>query len=155
MEGRIVQIAFAGSPKAEVDFRRIMLKRLHHTGSTLRSRMVDPASLPEWITEEDVDVYAEEFERTGFTGALNFYRCLDLSWELLVGAQGHQIEVPAAYLTGDRDVAALLGAEAVRRLPESVADLRAVTVLASCGHWMQQERPEETNAALLEFVGKL
>ncbi len=40
VEGRIVQIAFAGSPKATVDFRRIMLKRLHHTGSTLRSRAV-------------------------------------------------------------------------------------------------------------------
>ena len=40
VEGRIVQIAFQGSPKAAVDFRRIMLKRLHHTGSTLRARSV-------------------------------------------------------------------------------------------------------------------
>ena len=40
VEGRIVQIAFQGTPKATVDFRRIMLKRLHHTGSTLRSRSV-------------------------------------------------------------------------------------------------------------------
>jgi NADPH2:quinone reductase len=40
VEGRIVQIAFQGSPKATVDFRRVMLKRLHHTGSTLRSRSV-------------------------------------------------------------------------------------------------------------------
>jgi NADPH2:quinone reductase len=40
VEGRVVQIAFQGSPKATVDFRRIMLKRLHHTGSTLRSRSV-------------------------------------------------------------------------------------------------------------------
>ena len=41
VEGRIVQIAFQGSPRATVDFRRIMLKRLHHTGSTLRSRSVE------------------------------------------------------------------------------------------------------------------
>jgi NADPH2:quinone reductase len=40
VEGRIVQIAFQGSPKSTVDFRRIMLKRLHHTGSTLRARSV-------------------------------------------------------------------------------------------------------------------
>src|SRR6202044_4148895 len=40
VEGRIVQIAFQGSPRATVDFRRIMLKRLHHTGSTLRARSV-------------------------------------------------------------------------------------------------------------------
>jgi NADPH2:quinone reductase len=46
VEGRIVQIAFQGSPRASVDFRRIMLKRLHHTGSTLRSRSVaDKASI--------------------------------------------------------------------------------------------------------------
>jgi NADPH2:quinone reductase len=41
VEGRIVQIAFQGSPRSTVDFRRIMLKRLHHTGSTLRSRSVE------------------------------------------------------------------------------------------------------------------
>jgi len=41
VEGRIVQIAFQGSPKATVDFRRLMLKRLHHTGSTLRARSVE------------------------------------------------------------------------------------------------------------------
>ena len=41
VEGRIVQIAFQGSPKATVNFTRIMLKRLHHTGSTLRSRSVE------------------------------------------------------------------------------------------------------------------
>ena len=40
VEGRIVQVAFQGSYKATVDFRRLMLKRLHHTGSTLRSRSV-------------------------------------------------------------------------------------------------------------------
>jgi len=46
VEGRIVQIAFQGSPRATVDFRRIMLKRLHHTGSTLRSRSIpDKASI--------------------------------------------------------------------------------------------------------------
>lgn len=45
VEGRIVQIAFQGSPKATVDFRRIMLKRLHHTGSTLRSRSVEDKGL--------------------------------------------------------------------------------------------------------------
>ena len=50
IEGRIVQIAFQGSPRASVDFRRIMLKRLHHTGSTLRSRSVpDKASIAQAV----------------------------------------------------------------------------------------------------------
>jgi NADPH:quinone reductase len=50
VEGRIVQIAFQGSPRASVDFRRIMLKRLHHTGSTLRSRSVtDKAAIAQAV----------------------------------------------------------------------------------------------------------
>ena len=50
VEGRIVQIAFQGSPRATVDFRRIMLKRLHHTGSTLRSRSIsDKAAIAQAV----------------------------------------------------------------------------------------------------------
>jgi NADPH2:quinone reductase len=54
VEGRIVQIAFQGSPRATVDFRRIMLKRLHHTGSTLRSRSVEDKSAIARAIEADV-----------------------------------------------------------------------------------------------------
>jgi NADPH:quinone reductase len=54
VEGRIVQIAFQGSPKATVDFRRIMLKRLHHTGSTLRSRSVADKGAIARASEEKV-----------------------------------------------------------------------------------------------------
>jgi NADPH2:quinone reductase len=54
VEGRIVQIAFQGSYKATVDFRRLMLKRLHHTGSTLRSRSVDEKGAIARAVEENV-----------------------------------------------------------------------------------------------------
>ena len=59
VEGRIVQIAFQGSPKANVDFRRIMLKRLHHTGSTLRSRSVpDKGAIARAIEEKVLPLIA-------------------------------------------------------------------------------------------------
>ena len=54
VEGRIVQIAFQGSPKATVDFRRIMLKRLHHTGSTLRARSIPDKGAIARAVEENV-----------------------------------------------------------------------------------------------------
>jgi NADPH2:quinone reductase len=54
VEGRVVQIAFAGSPKAMVDFRRIMLKRLTHTGSTLRARAVEDKGAIARAVEEHV-----------------------------------------------------------------------------------------------------
>ena len=59
VEGRIVQIAFQGSPKATVDFRRIMLKRLHHTGSTLRSRSVaDKAAIARAVEQKALPLIA-------------------------------------------------------------------------------------------------
>ena len=59
VEGRIVQIAFQGSPKATVDFRRIMLKRLHHTGSTLRSRSVaDKGSIARAVEDKVLPLIA-------------------------------------------------------------------------------------------------
>jgi NADPH2:quinone reductase len=59
VEGRIVQIAFQGSPKATVDFRRIMLKRLHHTGSTLRSRSVaDKGAIARAVEDKVLPLFA-------------------------------------------------------------------------------------------------
>ena len=59
VEGRIVQIAFQGSPKATVDVRRIMLKRLHHTGSTLRSRSVaDKGAIVRAVEEKVLPLFA-------------------------------------------------------------------------------------------------
>ena len=59
VEGRIVQIAFQGSPEATVDFRRIMLKRLHHTGSTLRSRSVaDKGAIVRAVEEKVLPLFA-------------------------------------------------------------------------------------------------
>jgi putative PIG3 family NAD(P)H quinone oxidoreductase len=54
VEGRVVQIAFQGSPRANVDFRRIMLKRLTHTGSTLRSRTVEDKAAIARAIEQNV-----------------------------------------------------------------------------------------------------
>jgi NADPH2:quinone reductase len=60
VEGRIVQIAFQGSPKATVDFRRVMLKRLHHTGSTLRSRSVaDKAAIARAVEDKVLPLLAD------------------------------------------------------------------------------------------------
>jgi NADPH:quinone reductase len=61
VEGRIVQIAFQGSPKATVDFRRVMLKRLHHTGSTLRARSVtDKGAIARAVEEHVLPLIAAE-----------------------------------------------------------------------------------------------
>jgi len=68
------------------------------------SRLTNPASLPHWLTEADVDFYVSEYARTGFRGGLNWYRNMDRNWELLAPVSGVQVTVPALYIAGDRDL---------------------------------------------------
>jgi pimeloyl-ACP methyl ester carboxylesterase len=119
--------------------------------------MVNPASLPSWITEGDVDFYATEFARTGFRGGLNWYRNIDRSWELLAPFAGARIMVPALYIAGDRDIVLAFAGmeEATRNLLTVVPQLRGTVILPGCGHWTQQERPAEVNAAMIDFLRRL
>ncbi|MCX7361118.1 MAG: alpha/beta hydrolase [Alphaproteobacteria bacterium] len=116
-----------------------------------------PAALPAWITEGDVDFYATEFRRTGFTGALNWYRNVDRNWELQGSLQGAAVTVPALYLAGDRDFVAIAPGmdQLLANLKRFVPALRPIEMLPGCGHWTQQERPGEVNAALIDFIRSL
>ena len=116
-----------------------------------------PAALPAWITEADVDFYASEFARTGFRGGLNWYRNIDRNWELLAPYTGAKVTVPALYVAGDRDL--VLGFRGMEKLLPAlkhfVPNLRKTVILPGCGHWTQQERAEEVNAAMLELLAAI
>jgi pimeloyl-ACP methyl ester carboxylesterase len=116
--------------------------------------MTDPEVLPPWLTEEDLDELTESYAE-GFTGALNWYRNLDRNWELTAPWHGATVSTPALYVYGDRDlVPSFPGTpELIAKLPQLMPALRRdPVVLPGCGHWTQQERPDEVNAALLEFL---
>ncbi|MDR2986370.1 MAG: alpha/beta hydrolase, partial [Nocardiopsaceae bacterium] len=117
----------------------------------------EPAELPGWLTAEDIDVFAAQFAESGFTRPLNWYRAMDLTWELTAPWTHAPVTVPAAYLAGDRDVAvSFLGGPAVLDQLKAVAPgLRLGRILPGCGHWTQQERPDEVNAAMLSFLAEL
>jgi len=121
------------------------------------SRMMNPTSLPHWLTEGDADFYIGEFERTGFQGALNWYRNIDRNWELLAPMAGARVTVPALYIAGDRDlVLAFRGMDQViANLPKFVPQLRGTVLLPGCGHWTQQERADEVTEAIVNFVRRL
>ena len=116
-----------------------------------------PARLPAWLTEIDADFYANEFKRTGFRGGLNWYRNIDRNWELFAAWSGAKVTVPALYVVGDRDlVVAFRGMDKLLpALRQFVPQLRDTIMLPGCGHWTQQERPAEVNAAMIEFLGGL
>lgn len=107
---------------------------------------------PAWLTEEDLQVYVDAFERTGFAGGLNYYRNIDRNWERSAHLAERRIEQPALFITGSRDpVQAFMPAQA---MDGWVTDLRVITV-DGAGHWVQQERPGEVNEALLRFLRAL
>jgi pimeloyl-ACP methyl ester carboxylesterase len=127
-----------------------------HGGGLLQG-VAAPPSLPHWLSESDIDFYAGEFERTGFAGGLNWYRNIDRNWELMAPFAGARIKVPALYIAGDRDL--VVGFPGMDQLLASlrtfVPELRDTLMLPGCGHWTQQERPEEVNAAMIDFLRSL
>jgi pimeloyl-ACP methyl ester carboxylesterase len=123
--------------------------------ATITDAFVDPATLPAWLTEADVDFYVGEFERVGFRGGLNWYRNIDRTWELTAAWAGAVVTPPALFIAGDRDGVIAMNPGAVEALPTLVPNLRRTVMLEGCGHWTQQERPDETNAAMLEFLAGL
>ncbi|HEV8678615.1 MAG TPA: alpha/beta hydrolase, partial [Stellaceae bacterium] len=121
------------------------------------SGMVNPASLPRWLSAADIDIYAAEFARTGFRGGLNWYRNIDRNWELLAPFAGARVTIPALYIAGDRDlVVAFRGMDRLLpNLANFVPRLRQTIMLPGCGHWTQQERASEVNAAVIDFLRRL
>jgi pimeloyl-ACP methyl ester carboxylesterase len=124
-------------------------------GQRMRDRFVTPPRMPEWLTERDLDVFVDALERGGFGGPLSYYHNLENDWHDLAPLQGRPLEVPAMFLGAEYDVATWWGAEAIERAPEVIPGWLGSRVLKAAGHWMQQERPSETNAVILEFLREL
>lgn len=123
-------------------------------GGGILDILAEPSALPSWLAEADLDAYAADLERTGFTGGLNWYRNIDRNQELLRALHGARVLPPALYVAGDRDIVVTSPGvdRTIADLAASVPDLRETVMLPGCGHWTQQERPDEVNAAILRFL---
>ncbi|MCL3996737.1 alpha/beta hydrolase [Streptomyces lavenduligriseus] len=128
----------------------------HFTGAGGTLRECFPVGvLPSWLGERDLDVLADEFERTGMTGALNRYRNMDRDWADLADWAGRPITRPSLFIGGERDASLAWLADAVKAFPETLPGLLGSHILDGCGHFVQQERPEETNRILLDWLASL
>jgi pimeloyl-ACP methyl ester carboxylesterase len=117
--------------------------------------LTDPPSLPAWVTESDIDVYVEEFTRSGFRGPLGWYRNVDRSWELLAPFAGATVIIPALYMAGGRDFVADIFSQFIAEQSTMVPKLRPPIMLPGCGHWTEQERAPEVSAAMIDFLRSL
>jgi pimeloyl-ACP methyl ester carboxylesterase len=96
------------------------------------------------MSDSELAVFVSAFESTGFTGSINWYRNLDRNWHLL-GEVDPVIQQPALMIYGERDV--IPKSETLSTFVPNVE-----TVSLDCGHWIQQELPEQTNQVILTWL---
>ncbi|KAK7264658.1 hypothetical protein RJT34_32268 [Clitoria ternatea] len=117
-----------------------------------------PIELPSWLSEEECNYYATKYDKTGFTGGLNYYRNLDLNWELTAPWSGDKVKVPVKFIVGDIDLTynAPGTKDYIHKggFKKYVPLLEDVVVIEGAGHFVQQERPDEINKHIHNFFQK-
>jgi pimeloyl-ACP methyl ester carboxylesterase len=110
--------------------------------------------LPDWLGEADLAYFSEAYRKSGFRGGLNWYRNIDRNWELTAPWQGAQIRQPSLFIAGSKDsvITGLIGAKRVADMARVLPSLRQKLIIDGAGHWIQQERADEVNAALIAFL---
>ncbi len=117
-------------------------------------RLGNPKARSSWFTEQDLDYVVGEFKQAGFRGGVNYYRNIGRNWEITPQLTGTRIKMPVAFIAGEQDIV-INGAKepALRTTISRVADdIRALKLIPGAGHWIQQEKPEEVNAFVLDFL---
>jgi soluble epoxide hydrolase/lipid-phosphate phosphatase len=105
-----------------------------------------------FITGDTIKVFADAFRKGGFTGPLNYYRNIDRNWETTAYLEGRQVTMPTLMICAENDP--ILIPQSAQRMPEYIPDL-TTHLIKNCGHWTQQEQPDEVNRLILEFLKDL
>ncbi len=110
--------------------------------------------LPDWLKEADIAYFTETYRKSGFRGGLNWYRNIDRNWELTAPWQDAKIHQPSLFIAGSKDavITGLIGSKLVDKLELVLSNLTRKLIIDGAGHWVQQERPDEVNAALVKFL---
>jgi len=110
----------------------------------------------DWLPEAALGVYAEEFGRTGFQGGLQWYRSGGIGRPEQELYAGRTIDQPSIFISGASDWGVYQAPGALERMQdEACTDMRGVHLVDGAGHWVQQERPEETSRLLIDFLREI
>ncbi|KAL4570342.1 hypothetical protein LXL04_025994 [Taraxacum kok-saghyz] len=124
-------------------------------GTGLGISLDDPIIVPSWMSKEDLEYYTSKFEKTGFTGGLNYYRAINLNWELIGPWTEAKVTVPVKFIVGDLDP--IYNSIGVKEYIEKggfkkdVPLLEDVIILKGVGHFLHEEKPEEINKNIHQF----
>jgi pimeloyl-ACP methyl ester carboxylesterase len=124
-------------------------------GERFVDQLTVPVKLPDWFSEADLEFYVAELSRDGIRGGLNWYRNINALPMVLAPFAGMTIRVPALYLAGEHDLIAGNTDDALQAMRAALPNLFALEMLSGAGHWIQQERAEEVNGVLVEFLASL
>ncbi|ODR20132.1 epoxide hydrolase [Mycolicibacterium porcinum] len=143
--------AALGADVRESMRRMVTMEGVSAPPEELTGRPVPP--LPDWISADEFEHYVAAFGETGFTGPLNWYRNFDRNWELTASTPAATITAPTLFLAGTADP--VLGFTPRDRVRDVVTGDYREVLIDGAGHWLQQERPDEVNTVLLEFLETL
>lgn len=120
--------------------------------AALRRSYNAAAADPSFQSPDEFQVYLEAFRKGGINGPLNFYRNIDRNWETSEHLADRAVECPCLVVMTDKDpvLPPHLAEGTERWLPNLRREL-----ITDCGHWTQQEKPEEVNRLLLDFLADL
>jgi len=125
--------------------------------ATVAREMPSPETIAacHWLPESAMCVYSSEYERTGFQGGLQWYRCRTQSvgtTDLQVFS-GRTIDVPSMFVSGKQDWGIYQTYGAIERMQSTVCTrMTGVHLLDGAGHWVQQEKPAEVITLLQAFL---
>ena len=125
-------------------------------GANFLDGLPDPVPV-DWLSDADLDFYEAEFTHSGFRGPLNRYRNHQRDFEWQQNFSGQVIEHPALFIGGDRDPATYL----FKAIADPVAMMKLTApyseghILPGCGHWTQQEKPEQVNRLLIDWLSRV
>jgi pimeloyl-ACP methyl ester carboxylesterase len=140
------QLMRRGVPLAQVEARMAAAQRMPNMVEIVFEN--EPLGAP-LLSEDELRVYVDTFERTGFTGGINWYRNLDRNWEATSHLDGARITVPSLMVTAEWDP--VLRPEMAESMRDTVDDLE-IHMIRECGHWTPQEKPAELNAIMIDWL---
>ena len=126
-------------------------------GGTLLEAFIDPDPFPAWLTRQDLDYLVVNFEAGGFRGPINRYRNHERDFAELPEMGASPVAQPSCFIAGANDIVRRFvpNVDLYENVGEHCTDLRFSRIIDGAGHWVQQEAPEQVNAALLEFLATL
>ena len=129
------------------------MKQLDYPKSSgLLDTLPQPETLPTWLTQADLDYYVEQYKTSGFRGPNNWYRNIPTNNGITPELEGKKFSQPAAFVAGSADDVLLYDPDWRDRFTKAFHDLRFLELIEGAGHWVQAEKPQETNEFILHFL---